>query len=213
MKKYLTLFLAGLTLVSCKSENQQSENLKNEEPASETVLFKLIPAESTAKWTRHLHEGPSKKKVKLFGADVEIEMGEVNLTTNGEADVKEGSLSQLEDEYTQLEMTFDMKTFQINTDMKDKKDDLFKSKEYPESTLIFSKITKKGEIYELQGDLSIAGTSKPIKASGSIKLTDGKHTFTGTLTINTLDFPLRSADAAKITKEDKVEVALNLVFK
>lgn len=213
MKKHLALFLVGFMFVSCKSENPTSKNQEAEVPAPETLKFSLVPAESTAKWTRHLHEGPSKKKVKLFGADVEIEMGEVNLTTNGEADVKEGSLHQLEEEYTNLEMTFDMKTFQINTDMKDKKDDLFKSKDYPESTLIFSKITKKGEIYELQGDLSIAGTSKPIRASGSIKLADGKHTFAGMLTINTLDFPLRSADATKITKEDKVEVELNLVFK
>ena len=143
--------------ISCKSENRTSKNQEAEVTTPETLKFSLVPAESTAKWTRHLHEGPSKKKVKLFGADVEIEMGEVNLTTNGEADVKEGSLHQLAEEYTNLEMTFDMKTFQINTDMKDKKDDLFKSKDYPESTLIFSKITKKGEIYELQGDLSIAG--------------------------------------------------------
>lgn len=213
MKKYLSLFLIGLALSACKSENQTSENQESEEIAPETIQYSLIASESSAKWTRHLHEGPSKKKVKLFGADVEIEMGEVNLTTNGEADVKDGTLSQLEDEYTKLEMTFDMKTFQINTDMKDKKDDLFKSKDYPESSIAFSSISKKDDGYELKGDLSIAGTTKPITANGKIKTEGEKHIFNGNLTINTLDFPLRSVDAAKITKEDKVDVELQLTFK
>lgn len=218
MKKVYAVSLASFFLLaSCGGDAKKDNNQSSTEPKEEAlkpseVEHALIAKSSSATWERKLREAATKKKVKLFGADVDMEIGEVNLTTQGKASIKSGSLVTLEDNYQQMSFVFDMTTFKFNEDMKDKKDDLFKAKSYPESALKFNTITKSGDGYTLKGKLTIAKTAKPVVCSGNFTVGATGTTFEGKLSINTLDYPLRDKDAEKSTLEDKVTVDLKLVF-
>lgn len=150
--------------------------------------------------------------MKLFGAEVEVEMGEVELNTTGEAKLNSGELKDINNEVVSSVLSFDMTTFKINTDMEDKSDDLFKANEYPESTLNFSEVVKNDTNYTLKGTLTIADVENPIEAIATI--TDGAagKKLEGEFVINTLDWPLRDEEATKSTIKDEVTVSISLYF-
>ena len=216
MKFKIIFFLSFLIgLGSCGSSKEEGgENNENQQEESVDVItqYQLKTDTSSATWDRYLHQGPTKKKMKLFGADVEVDMGEVELNTNGDVQLKSGELKQVNNELTSLNVLFDMTTFKLNTDMEDKHDDLFKTKEYPESELSISEFNKGEGVYDLKGSLTIADVTQPMEATATVTEGENGKTIEGKFVIETLDFPLRDEAATKVTIKDEVTITLSLTF-
>lgn len=209
----ILVIIVGLGACSSDSETTKDDNNRvHEEPADVISEYKLQSDSSNAIWDRYLHQGPTKKKMKLFGADVEVDMGEVELNTSGEVQLKSGELRQVNEDYTSLRVLFDMTTFKLNTNMEDKSDDLFKTKEFPESELSISEFQKGDEGYDLKGSLTIADVTQPMEAKATVTEFENGKTVEGKFVIETLDFPLRDEGAAKVTIKDEVTITLTLTF-
>ena len=213
--KYLFIPLM-LFLLSCGEESTtEDENSPEAEIIPEDVIVdcNLNIEESSISWERFLDQKATKKKVKLFGAMVDMEMGPVTLTMNGEVTPLKGGIKLLNDVYNSGNLIFDMKTFKF---AEERGQGLFNTKDYPESELKFD------EFKELKGDkennytvsmtLTIQKHSETITAPMSVK-SDGKScSIIGDFKFNTLDFPLRDNAKKSEVNKDEITVLLNLKY-
>lgn len=211
--KIVTFCLSVGALISCGTEKSVSKEQEKKEivTINTTTTYNLNAEGSEVTWDRYLHQGPTKKKVKLFGADAEIELVEVELTTTGGLNLSEGVLKEYNESITSIKIDFDMTTFKLNTNM-EKGDDLFKSKEYGSSSLIISEIIEDSVGYVLNGDLEIAGVTNPVFVAATIEDNENSKTISGELIIQTLDWPLRDESAKKSVIKDEVTIQLKMVF-
>lgn len=213
--KFLILLVITTFVVACSSENSKKENVEHTtilEKEDVITKYKLDLEKSIASWERNLHQGPTKKKMKLFGANVDVEMGEVELNTSGEVELTNGELKQTNDDYSSMLITFDMTTLKLNTDMESKSDDLFKTKEFHESILEISEIVNNGTNFTLKGELTIAEKTNPIESHVTIVDSNPGKILEGDFIIKTLDWPLREEEAKKSVITDEVEITLSLKF-
>lgn len=214
INKLVIISLMTFGFLACSTEDHQKD--QEIEIVSEisdiTTEYILVSDSSSVKWERYLHEGPTKKKMKLFGADVEVEIGDVELNTVGEAQLNSGKLIEVNNELISSTLSFDMTTFKINTDMENKFDDLFKANEYPESILNFSQVVKTDSNYTLNGSLTIADVENSIVATANIFDHNEGKKMDGKFVINTLNWPLRDEEAIKSTIKDEVTVSISLFF-
>ena len=95
-----------------------------------------------------------------------------------------------------------------------KSDDFFGVKSYPIATLLINKATKKGNTYEVSGDITIKGTTHPI----TFELEMGTTAATANLKIDRTKFGLRygsgsfSDDLGDKAISDKFTLDVNLKF-
>ena len=95
-----------------------------------------------------------------------------------------------------------------------KSDDFFGVKNYPTATLLINKATKKGNTYEVSGDITIKGTTHPI----IFELEMGTTAATANLKIDRTKFGLRygsgsfSDDLGDKAISDKFTLDVNLKF-
>jgi len=176
-----------------------------------TANYNLVAEGNEVTWDRYLHQGPTTKKIKIFGADAEVELGEVELNTSGDVSMNSGILNEYNDSITDLTLFFDMTTIKLNTDM-EKGDDLFKANEFGSSELRITEVVKDSIGYILKGELEIASVSNPITVQAQIESTETGKKINGDLVIQTLDWPLRDASAKKSVIKDEITIKLNLQF-
>lgn len=215
MKFYLLPLI--LLLFACTSDSANSENEKTdseEERIPEDVLadFTLNAEQSTATWERELDQKSMKKKVKMFGAMVDVEMGAVNLTMNGDVKPVDGVLKTTNDLPTSGAMHFDMATFKF---AEDRGSGLFDVKEYPTSELVFEEFKikdTKGSDYAAKIKLTIQKHSESYSVPVSLQLKGDTWTIKGEFTFNTLDFPLRDKAEQRVVNKDEITVFLNLKY-
>ena len=213
--KNICLFLTVILLSSILSCNFSGSAGKNEENTTinTTKTYELIADSGSIKWDRYLHQGPTTKKVKLFGTMADVSMGEIEISSNGEVKPVKGSLTEINGKLTKGELIFNMTTFRLNTNMEDKNDDLFKTKEYPESTYEMLEIIPDTAGYMIKGQLTIAKKTNKVDAHATISK-QGKNglKYLSTLTIKTLDWPLRDESAKKCVIKDEITIKISIFF-
>lgn len=215
--KYIFLPLI-LVLAACGADSTSgstSSAADETEETQEDVLSEmaLVPDQSSVTWDRVLDQKATKKKVKLFGAMVDMEMGPMTLDMQGEVTPVKGALHLVNDACESGNLIFDMATFKFS---EESGQGLFNVKEYPESELTFDAFK------ELKGDaknnmtvtmtLTIQKHSETITAPMHVTNDGKKCTIKGSFTFNTLDFPLRANAQKKEVNKDEITVLLDLNY-
>ena len=217
MKKN-TLFFTGLiitvtlTVIACNSANEKTAETDNNEITEEVIInnnYRLVTEKSKADWERTLDQKATKQKVKLFGQMVDVELGEVKLTTNGNVELKDGELITTNDNITKATAIFDMASFKFG---QDKGDGLFDVKNYPNSTLEITEIEKDSSGYNATATLTIQKATKSIHLPLIVTKSENSHVLVGSFVINTLDFPLRDNVKAKDVNKDEIKIMFELNY-
>ncbi len=209
MKKQTLLFTAiAIFLFSCAGDTETT-NETTEEVAEVAVPiladYLLNVEESSAKWERTLDQKATKQKVKLFGSMVDVELGEVKMTTNGTVAIKEGGLTTTDDALTSAHVVFDMASFKF---AQEQGRGLFDVKQYPNSTLMLNNFSDS----TATGTLTIQNTTNDAVVKIATSKAENSYKLTGTFTVNTLDFPLREKVKEKDVNKDEIKVDFELVF-
>jgi len=125
-----------------------------------------------------------------------------------------------------IDFTVDVKSINTDNEMRDKhlkSADFFDAEKYPQITFKSSSFIKlSGNNYELSGDLTMHGISKPVKFAVTYGGTVGDgygHTkagFKATTTINRFDYDLKwnaitEAGSAVVSKEVTINIKLELL--
>ena len=211
-KQILSFAIVSTLLVACGVES--TETIGGTETAKTETVKEVLPViseytlkaeTSKADWERTLDQKPTKKKIKLFGKMVEMDLGEVKLNSNGNAQLKSGGLTTTDDAITEATAIFDMSTFKF---AKEKGGGLFDVTKHPNSTLVLSNFADS----TAKGNLTIEGVSKDVEVELTQSKADNTFTLTGSFKVNTLDFPLRETAKAKDINKDEIEVDFEFVY-
>ncbi len=209
-KQTLLLATAVILLVACGGETTENTNNENTAETVEEVLpvvadYQLNTETSTADWERTLDQKPTKQKVKLFGKMVDVDLGEVKLTSNGSVTITEGGLTTTDDALTEATVVFDMASFKF---AKEKGSGLFDVTKHPNSTMVLTNIADS----TASGNLTIQGESKEMDMQVATTKTENGYTLTGSFLVNTLDFNLREKVKEKDINKDEIKVTFELVY-
>lgn len=210
MKKITTLLLASTLLIACGGDTETTiSETTNEvvvvEVQPEVYDYSLNAESSSAKWERTLDQKATKQKVKLFGKMVDVELGEVKMTTNGTVAIKEGGLTTTDGNLTSAHVIFDMASFKF---AKEKGQGLFDVNQYPNSTLMLNNFSDS----TATGTLTIQDTENDIEVKINSSEIDNGHNIKGSFVVNTLDFPLREKVKEKDVNKDEIKVDFELVY-
>lgn len=199
-------------LLSCNSEtsNAKSDSDKKEIRIKVTEEFKLETSLSQATWSRFLDQKPTKQNVQLFGANVDVELGNVQMNTTGNATISSGLLTIIDDTLKHANVVFDMASFKLS---KEKGNGLFDVVTYPNSELEMLSFSGSDSLLNIKGNLTIQNTSMPVKIEGNIDSDGAIRILTGSFSFNTLDFPLRDKVKASDVKQDVITINFILHFK
>lgn len=216
MKKLLlfsSLSLFGFFYSCTEPTGQSAADSDDTETAPSTPevvveKFTLNSDSSSAEWTRMLDQKPTKQKIKLFGKMVDVEMGAVTMTMNGNASLSEGTLTTHDGETKEIELSFDMSSFKLQ---KEAKQGLFDVVTYPNCGFVVKDINITDTATVGTGTLDLQGVTKDYPVTLEIQGED-VLTVKGTFTINTLDFPLREQVKAKDVNKDEIDVIFTSVF-
>lgn len=167
---------------------------------------------SEVSWSRILDQKATKKKVKLFGAEVDMELGPVKLNMEGDVSLKEGYLNDENGNYQDGVIIFDMATFKF---AEEKGEGLFNTNDYPNSTLEFLSFDpiSDGEYnYNSNVRLTIQDHSEEFEVPLKIETGESLVNVTGEFQFNTLDFPLRESARKKDVNKDEITVDMDMNF-
>ena len=209
---FLIMF-SGFGLVSCDSSSGQENtgDAISDIPVKVTVIngYSLDPSTSKADWNRTLDQKPTHQKVKLFGKEMDVELGAVKLSSNGNVTVKEGMLSTTDGEITQATVVFDMASFKFS---KEKGHGIFDVTKYPNSTLEISDISTDTSGTHAKGKLTIHEVTNEVDIKMNIQQSDSIQSLKGSFVVNTLDFPLRDQVTKKDVNKDEIAIFFNLKY-
>lgn len=209
MKIITTLILSTTLLIACRGDTETTINETTkevvEEVQPEVYDYMLNAEKSSAKWERTLDQKATNQKVKLFGKMVDVALGEVKMTTNGNASITDGGLTVTDNELTSAHVLFDMASFKF---AKEKGQGLFDVNQYPNSTLTLNNFTDSSAT----GSLTIQNTTNDAEVQLTSIKTETGYTLTGSFVVNTLDFPLREKVKEKDINLDEIKVTFELVY-
>ena len=213
--KYKTVFKTGVLalsvalLVSCGSSNQTDNADEQSNPEVIKAEYTLDASTSSATWERTLDQKATKQKVKMFGQMVEVELGAVKLNSNGSVSIQSGTLTTKDEVIAEATAIFDMASFKI---AQEKGNGLFDVQEYPSSTLKMTDFTADSTGYVAKGELTIQGANATVDINLNQTKTSNGYNLTGSLLINTMDFPLRDQVTAKDINKDEIVVTFELRY-
>ncbi|MFT5858173.1 MAG: hypothetical protein ACI865_000257 [Flavobacteriaceae bacterium] len=220
MKAIVTilLFSTGTIFYSCKSDNggvngsDSNKTIEQENKIPEIIKknYDLSVEASTIDWTRKLDQKSMKRTMKIFGADVDIQMDAVQLEMSGDVKPTIGGFEIIDDIYDEADLFFDMKTFKFS---EEKGKGLFDTKEYPTSTLTFLSFEENDlGSYAAKCELMIQDHTETVEFPVSIILKGTNLKLKGSFSFNTLLFPLRAKNQEAEINKDIISVQLDLTY-
>ncbi len=207
MKNFFLIF-AVVFITACNGSSQQEEK-HDEFTIRTTQQYRLIEDSSSVQWERYLHQKPTKQTIQLFGATVEADLGEVEMTTSGKAKSHTGTLTFIDNIPAQAVVLFDMESFKL---AKERGNGLFDVKTYPDCELAILSFEYLDSIWKSVAELTIQDTMRKIEFFVELIGTDSNYVMQGNFPINTLDFPLRNHVTAADVYKDVITVSFNLHF-
>ncbi len=178
-----------------------------------TKSFTLDTINSNATWSRYLEQKKTKTRMRLFGGMADVTLDGLKLNTSGSIELVGGAIVSLNDTLQNGAIKFDFTSIKINTDRRKKEDDLFKTKQYPESKFKILKIIADSSAFRLESELTIAGVANEVNTQAQIDLqNDSLIIVNSVFEINTLDWPLRDENAKKNVIKDVITVNMKLRF-
>ncbi len=212
------VFVLFMSLFSCQETGDDHGSSNSHEQETDQVKPKVIVITnyqlntdlSKIKWTRALDQKSMKRTMKIFGADVDVEMDAVTLNMNGDVDPINGKLVVIDGLYDHADVKFDMNTFKFAAE---KGKGLFDVKSYPISPLVFLSFEEKdlGK-YLAKCELTIQDHTEKIEFPVSVILKRKDISVKGSFEFNTLSFPLRSPDQEAEINKDVILVQFDLNY-
>lgn len=203
---------AALIFGSCKSDNEVSESTEVIEeieiPSGE--VFEIDLSTSSAKWTRDVIQKGTSKKIKLFGKMTEVKMGEVSFNTDGEAELTAGEITIEDEELMGVKVVYSVSSLANSTDGDEGG---FNVVDHPNSTFYLNSIEKTDSVLIGNGFIQIEGVEKPVTSTLNYTKENDEYIVTGNMSINTLDFPLRTENSAESIEKDIIDIVYTLRFK
>ncbi|MFT7614751.1 MAG: hypothetical protein ACI9J3_003736 [Parvicellaceae bacterium] len=218
MKKLILPFVVLLTACGASESNSTSND--------SNIVAEVIPTydyttatkwvfnkdNSDIGWSRILDQKPTKKKIKLFGAMVDVELGAVKLEMEGNVSMEDAYLQDTNDLFSTGIILFDMATFKF---AQEKGEGLFNTQDHPHSTLEFLSFAAMDDTsgnYTSDVKLTIQGHSEEFPIEVSLGEDGEGMNLKGTFDFNTLDFPLREAAKKKDVNKDVITVDMDVNF-
>lgn len=199
-------------LISCGSSTGSGDSDNEDEQSDPEIVkaaYALDASTSSATWERTLDQKATKQKIKMFGQMVDVELGAVKLNSNGTVSVQSGTLTTEDEVVSEATVVFDMASFKI---AQEKGNGIFDVLQYPSSTLKMTEFTADSSGYVAKGELTIQGASATIDINLNQTKTSNGYNLTGSLLINTMDFPLRDQVTAKDINKDEIVVTFELRY-
>ncbi|MBL4706618.1 MAG: hypothetical protein JKY54_18965 [Flavobacteriales bacterium] len=168
--------------------------------------------QSKVVWSRVLDQKPTKKKVKFLGAFINLELGNVKATMEGDVSLEDAYLNDENGDYINGLVQFDMVTFQL---AKEKGEGLFNTIDHPHSTLEFLSFSYTDDSvnnFVSNVKMTIQGHSEEFEIALNIASSDSNLILKGEFDFNTLDFPLREAAKKKDVNKDVITVGMDIRF-
>jgi len=212
MKFSLIPLIAACTFLAfCSASSNKNELSENEEQFTiVTIQEYALQADScVTTWQRYLHQKPTKQKVELFGSMVDVDMGEIEMTSSGSARTHTGTFIMKNGVAESAAVLFDMESFKL---AKHQGNGLFDVKKYPNCELNIFRFEKKGNSLIAISSLTIQEKSKDNEFEVHIVKSEKNFSISGTFKINTLDYPLREQVSAKDIYKDEITVDFSLLF-
>ncbi len=207
----IILLLWAMLFVACAGSSSD----KNSDENTEVILIRktseyvLIPDSSEVTWNRYLNQKPTKQNVQIFGFSVEADLGEVEMTTSGTANVRSGNLILIDFNPVEALIIFDMQSFKL---AKEKGKGLFDVKNYPECSLHIKSFEEQGDAYLVSSELTIENTTKETQFELNVTENVDKIVLSGSFKINTLDYPLRDNVTAADVNQDVITINFVIPF-
>ena len=211
--KIIYLITFSLVLIACGGSKEEKPKKKKKKLSHVDVevaikeSYALIAEQSQVRWNRELDQKPTKQNVKFLGGNLKMDLGNVTMTSSGEAKLKEGVLETIDGSIDRVEVVFDMATFQL---AKEKGNGILDVKNYPEGELLIQQISQDSAGYHGKGLLTLQDSTNTVDVSFVEKEGEVVKTLEGKFVFQTLDYPLRE----QVTKKDvnKDEITVNFVF-
>ncbi|PKP18611.1 MAG: hypothetical protein CVU05_13185 [Bacteroidetes bacterium HGW-Bacteroidetes-21] len=204
------LFIAGAMLLFFSScSNEQSRKFTVQESQS----YDLDTAKSKISWERFVDNKEINKTVKIFGADVKVNMKDVKFNTNGTMPINKGFLKLVDKNFSEgfLEMDFSVCRFYSEEEAS-----FFVVKDFPPAMMKFTKAEKdslkKGN-YLLFADLTVRDTTQAIQFPVEVEVDSAKNIhMKGVYVMQTLDWPIRENPDGEKIRKDEITFTLDLLF-
>ena len=207
-----SVIIAALILGACNSESEVPEltEVINEIEIPSGELFEIDLSASSTKWKRDVIQKGTSKKIKLFGKMTEVKMGEVSFNTDGEVELTAGEISIEDNQLMGVKVVYNVSSLANSTDGHEGG---FNVVDHPNSTFHLNSIEKTDSMYIGKGYIQIEGVEKPVTSTLNYSKDKEMHILIGELSINTLDFPLRTEDSAESIVKDVIDITYSLRFK
>lgn len=222
------IYLCFLFLLSCGgSENQNSDvsedstnSANDKEVVEESQVQKVLldVEKSKIDWSRTKTAENQKETIKIGKSDVQVDIGSITLTTNGELFFKSGELLVLEEEFQSAFFEIDMTTLKgININDSKKLEvgspEYLHTEQFPSANLELDTFEKQDSVYQVSGTLTIKGKTNPITFPASITASSEglPQKMNVTLSLDGLEWALAEPKTGKVTA-DKLTFTFEIFF-
>lgn len=211
MKYFFLLATISLLLFSCGSSSD-SKKENQEIKTTTTVTYQTDTAKSVVTWQRDVENKVENKQIQIFGATATVNMENVAYTSNGDMPVLGGKLVYLNDTLNELELTVNFTMVRLFSKGSTQ---AVSSETFPPSLMSIKTITPDSVAnqFVLKGELTIKDKTGKVEFVANIKKAENNTvSLTGTLVLQTLDWPIREDVNAANVKKDIISLSMELIF-
>lgn len=213
MKHSINLTLAFVFLSILLIQCNQAENEVKIKEINTTKTYELDLSKSSVKWKRHLEQGKTKTKIKLFGGTADVTIDGFKVNTNGDIDLVSGQISRWNDSISNGQIVFDFTSIRLNKGRNSKEDKLFTEKKFKSSTFEVQIIEESQSTNSLTNKLTIDSVTNEINTTAAVDYSkDSVLSIIGEFKMNTLDWPIREKENAKSVIKDEITLDVELFF-
>lgn len=212
MKNFFYLMSVAFIAVSCSNSTGTSDPADEKEKITTiTDTWVLVPDASKIEWNREVDNKLVKKKVKMFGAYMDVTMENVQFSTSGDFIPDTGSMICVNNEWKSGEVALNITAMKLYSD---NDEEFFTTKEFPGSKLTINEITPdSADAFTLNCTLTIPDSSKtldiPVRIFGDA---GGYQKMEGEFIIQTLDWPLKDKPDRANVRKDEISLKFSLAF-
>lgn len=229
LKLYPSFVLCLLFLIGCDNSNEsiqdssedsiftQEEKDVPEKPQVKKIVVDVEKSKIT--WSRTKTSENQKETIKIGNSDVQMDIGSMTLTTNGELFFKSGECSVLEGKTQSASFEIDMTALKgLNIDDSKKLEigspEYLHIEKFPTANLEIDTFAKQDSLnYQLSGQLSIKGKTNPINFPATIETSSEgfPKKMNATITLDGLEWKLAEPKTGKVT-QDKLTFTFEIFF-
>ncbi|MFH2140895.1 MAG: hypothetical protein ABIJ97_00630 [Bacteroidota bacterium] len=207
----LLLVVCSFYFISCNNSQSENADVKKKKIEKYIDYYNIIPDKSLVNWTRVVDNKLIKKKVKLFGSYVDVNMENVKFDSNGSLEIKSAEFKKLNNIWNEGMIEIPLTTFKFYSDDEEQ---FFVQEDMGNARLQINEITADTSllnIYNLNCVLNIADSSKKISFPAEFLIDSLQQIkINGEFVLQTLDWPFRKNADRQNVRKDEITLKLDL---